>query len=374
MISLLRCSYLTLAQRGSTKAEAVSLAYQQPKNVVPLAQFIEETPAMDRGPIFVAGIERSGTSLIYALLASHPNIAMTRRTNLWTFFYERYGDLGQPANLDRCLDTMAHYKRLTVLKLDFDRLRREFLQGETTYSRLFALLEEQCAERAGKPRWGDKSLNTERYVDDIFAAYPTARMLHMIRDPRDRYASALTRWKKIQGKVGAGTAIWLSSVGLAKQNQERYPDRYKIVRYELLASQPEETLRDICAFLNEEYSPAMLTMAGAPSHRDRGGNSSYGKREQGRISTSSIGRFRQVLSKRDIAFMQVHAKHDMADYGYQPEPIQFSLSDQLLFYLVDWPNNLARMIAWRTKEAIDNRKGRTMPAATLVAEAESRHA
>ena len=36
---------------------------------------------MERGPVFVAGLERSGTSLIFALLASHPNIAMTRRTN-----------------------------------------------------------------------------------------------------------------------------------------------------------------------------------------------------------------------------------------------------------------------------------------------------
>ena len=35
---------------------------------------------MSQGPIYIAGLERSGTSLIYALLASHPNIAMFRRT------------------------------------------------------------------------------------------------------------------------------------------------------------------------------------------------------------------------------------------------------------------------------------------------------
>lgn len=329
---------------------------------------------MERGPIFVAGIERSGTSLIYALLASHPNIAMTRRTNLWAFFYNRYGNLSQTDNFERCLDAMIHYKRLIVLKFDFDRLRREFRQGEPTYPRLFALLEQQHAERLGKPRWGDKSLNTERYVDDIFAAYPGARMIHMIRDPRDRYASALTRWKKIQGKVGAGTAIWLSSMNLAKRNQQRYPDRYKIVRYESLATYPEATLREICAFLNEEYTPAMLTMEGAPGHRDRGSNSSYSKREPGYISTSSIGRYREVLSKREIAFMQSYAKEDMVAYGYQLEPLQFALGDRLVFSVIDWPDNLARMVAWRTREAIENRRGRTMPAGTIIARTESRHA
>src|SRR5207248_1408006 len=121
---------------------------------------------------------------------------------------------------------------------------------------------------------------------------PTAKIIHIIRDPRDRYASALKRWGKIEGKVGAGTAIWQSSVSLAQRNLHRYPKRYKIIRYETLAAQPEATLRDICAFLDEEYTPAMLSMEGAPGHLNRGSNSSYGKREPGHISTSSIGAFR----------------------------------------------------------------------------------
>jgi hypothetical protein len=329
---------------------------------------------MDPGPIFIAGVERSGTSLLYALLASHPNIAMTRRTNFWAFFYKRYGDLREPENFERCIDTMIHYKRLKALEFDFDRVRREFWQGEPTYQRLFTLLEEQFAERLGKPRWGDKSLNTERYVDDMFVAYPTAKMIHIVRDPRDRYASALKRWGKMNGKVGAGTAIWLSSVNLAKRNLQRYPDRYKIVRYETLAVQPEATLRDICAFLGEEYTPAMLTMEGAPGHLKRGGNSSYGKREASHISTSSIGAFRKVLSKRDIAFVQACAKRDMIAYNYELEPIEFSLGDRLLFYTIAWPDNMARMTTWQIRESLENKRGRTMPTTTLIARGEARHA
>lgn len=321
---------------------------------------------MDCGPIFIAGIERSGTSLIYALLASHPNIAMTRRTNLWAFFYKRFGDLSRPENLERCLEAMRHYKRLLVLQPDFDRLREEFWQGEPTYPRLFALMEQHHTERLGKPRWGDKSLNTERYVDDIFAAYPNAKLIHMIRDPRDRYASALTRWKKMKGKVGAGTAMWLSSISLAKRNAQRYPDRYKILRYETLASQPEETLSELCDFIGEAYTPAMLSMKGAGSFSDGGGNSSYGQLDPGRISTKSIGRFRKVLSKYDIAFIQSHARQDMLAFNYDLEPLQFSFRDRLSFYSADWPVNLARMVGWWTREGIENRKGRTVPVHTIV--------
>ena len=176
---------------------------------------------MQRGPIFIAGLERSGTSLIYALLASHPNIAMTRRTNLWTHFYDQYGDLGNDANLERCLAMMMRYRRVQKLEPDRERLVADFRSGPRTYARLFALLEEQFAARLGKPRWGDKSLNTERYTDEIVAAYPHARIIHMLRDPRDRYASSKTRWETRRGGIGAGIAEWLASSAYRRAQRGR---------------------------------------------------------------------------------------------------------------------------------------------------------
>jgi len=325
---------------------------------------------MERGPVYIAGLERSGTSLIYALLASHPNLAMTRRTNLWTYFYNQYGDLSQQDNFDRCLGMMMRYKRLVVLQPDFERIRREFWRGEPTYARLFALIHQHCAERLGKQRWGDKSLNTERYVDQIFANFPTAKIIHMIRDPRDRYASSRARWRNMKGKVGAATAMWLASMRWAERNQQRYPDRYKIVRYEILVAEPEQTLREICAFIGEDYDPTMLAMDGARKFRDAGGNSSYSRLQPGHISTGSIERFRKVVSQREIAFMQVFAKRQMAACEYELDRIQLSLRDKLLLYFAEWPINLARLVAWRTREAIQNKVGRTVPARRMVAHAQ----
>lgn len=321
---------------------------------------------MERGPIFIAGLERSGTSLIYALLASHPNIAMTRRTNLWTHFYGQYGDLSDPANLERCLGVMMRYKRLIKLQPDPDRLRREFQAGDRTYARLFALLESHHAERNGRPRWGDKSLNTERYAAEIFDAYPGARMLHMMRDPRDRFASSLTRWKVRRGGIGAGTAEWLSSARLASHNQRRFPDRYRIVRYETLATRPEQTLREICRFIDEEYAPEMLSMRGAPAFREKGSNSSYGQRDPGVISTGSIGRFRQVLSSRQIAFTQMMAKEEMATFEYPLEDLALARTQRVRIAIGNHSIELARLVAWRTRERVRNRRGRPVPAYRLV--------
>jgi hypothetical protein len=260
------------------------------------------------------------------------------------------------------------YTRLLKLNPDPERIRREFLQGERTYARLFAILEEHFAEQCGKPRWGDKSLNTERYADEIIAAYPGARMIHMIRDPRDRFASSLARWKVMRGGVGFGAAMWLSSQRLAERNQARYPGQYMIVRYEDLASETVPTLQKICAFIGEEYTPVMLGMQGAEQFREEGGNSSYGQREPGKISASSVGKFRQVLSKQQIAFLQLFTGGKMIANGYPLEPVRLKASQLVSFVLVDLPLNLARMVFWYIREALLNWIGRKVPSYRIVQE------
>ena len=320
---------------------------------------------MGRGPIFVGGLERTGTSLIYALLASHPNLAMTRRTNWWTYFDGQYGNLADDANLDRCLTAMMRYRRHRKLEPDSDRLRDEFRAGKRSYCRLFALLEEQHAERVGKPRWGDKSLHTERYAERVFECFPDARVLHMVRDPRDRYASALKRWESNRGGVGSATAAWIASVRLGERNEKRYPDRFRIVRYETLANDPEATLRDLCAFIDEPYDPAMLAMGGANDFREAGGNSSFGRFTAGHVSTASIGRYRKVLSESQVAFMQSLAGNVMRAHGYEVSPVSLSGFGAFRYRLLDRPMNTARMVAWRLREAYFDRTGRSPSGHTM---------
>jgi hypothetical protein len=329
---------------------------------------------VNRGPIYLAGADRSGTTLMYALLASHPNIAMPyiAGTNMWTFFYGRYGDLSRRENMERCLATMLRYKNVLVLDPEAERIRREFWEGEPTYARLFALFLDHAAERAGKPRWADKISYVERYADPIFAAYPDAVMIHLVRDPRDRYASAIKRWPNQKGQVGGATARWLYSVRLAQRNLQKYPGRYKIVRYETFVSQPEATMREVCAFLGEEYDPAMFTMSGAKGFVDRGGNSSFERFEPARITTAAVGRFRKALSRREVAFIDACAGREMGAFGYVTETSHLTMRDLVFFYLVDLPTNLVRMALWRTQETIQHNlpsyAGRTPMRDRLVAD------
>lgn len=308
---------------------------------------------MERGPIYIGGPDRCGKTTMRAFLASHPNIAIPDvGSNMWTYFYGQYGDLGQVSNFERCLNDMLHYKHVRFLQPDPNRIRQEYWQGPPTYARLFALFLIHYAEREGKPRWGGQTGLIERYADLLFAAYPGLKIIHMIRDPRDRYEASLARWPNGKGRAGGATARWLYSVGLAERHQQQYPDQYKVVRFESMVSDPEETLREVCAFLDETFVPAMLTMAGAPKHRDRLSKEANIGPGLCPVSTEFIGLFRQRVPKLEIAFMQRRAGRKMLTYAYTQEPLQFTLGDWLGFWMVAWPLNLGRMMAWWLVEAI----------------------
>lgn len=285
----------------------------------------------DPGPLFLAGVDRSGIGFLGELLESHPNIAVSRRTNFWTFYYRRYGDLGDFANLERCLTDMMRNTRIQALHPDRERLTREFQAGEPTYPRLFALLQEHHLRHLGKSRWCDKSLNSEGHAGTILSAYPTARMIHVIRDPRDRYASQSIHRSAGRGKVGSGAALWRWSVRLAERNRKRFPDRYLIIQYETLVDRPEATLRQIFEFIEESFSNDLLQTGSGPLE----------------IRNTSIGRFRRDLSERDLHFLQMATSRVAGRWGYQPEAVHLSARDRLRVWLIDLPLNSVRFLVWQ---------------------------
>lgn len=293
---------------------------------------------MNQGPIFIGGLARSGKTYLRLMLSAHSQIATTRRTNLWPRYYARYGDLGREWNFERCLAAMAGNKHIQALTLDWQQLRQEFWQGSPTYGRLFALVQEQYARQSGKSRWADQTEFVERFARPIFAAYPTARILHLIRDPRDQYAAAASQKGRHQDRVGLATAHWRYSATLAGRHEQTYPGRYKVIRYESMVQHPEKTLRDICHFLGEAYEPAMLTLEEVPrfqkAHRMPGTSP---------LSAAFIGRYQQSLSPFEVAFIERFAGALMQQYGYRPGGPAVEEPQQRLYQL---GLNLARLAGW----------------------------
>jgi Sulfotransferase family len=315
-----------------------------------------EPAAAPSGPIYIGGLDRSGKTTMRAFLSSHPNIAIPAvGSNMWTYFYGQFGDLGNRSNFERCLQAMIRYKHVRHLDPDPERIRREFAEGPPTYARLFALFLIHYSQRLGKPRWGDQTGLIERYADHLFAANPRARVIHMVRDPRDRYEASLDLWPSGRGRAGGATARWRYSITLGDRNVRRYPHGYRIVRYEDMVLRPEATIREVCAFLGETFYPEMLTMSGALKHRSLLMNGSPRGGTEGPLSAEFIGRHRGRIPSAELAFMQLHARRMMLRYGYRLEPVDLGWTGWARFALLDWPNQLLRMAGWRGREALHQR-------------------
>jgi hypothetical protein len=293
---------------------------------------------METGPIFIGGLANTGKTELRLMLEAHPHLCFTRRTYMWTRFYERFGDLGRPENLEKCLTAMLAHEPIRQLQPDLARIRAEFAQASPTYARLFGLFHAHHAVRMGKPRWGDQLGHVEQFAAPIFDAFPTARMIHMVRNPRHVYEEAMARHRQRKGKVGWTTADWLSSVGAGKENLARFAGRYKMVRYEALMAQPEQTVREICHFIDEDYHPEMLAAAVTDKPKKNPGQKAGGDAPQPNAR----------MSPGEVAFMRTYASRDLHALGYSLDGDKLSLRDWLLFLLVDWPANRAAMAAWRT--------------------------
>ena len=308
----------------------------------------ESSVEKEQSPIFIGGLDNSGKTHLRLALSSHPDIAMTRRSYMWTRVYNRYGDLHDREHFERCLQALLSRKDVRALQPDVERIRREFWEGEPTYGRLFALFHEHYAERLGRSRWGEQEADIEHFADDIFQAYASARIIHMLRDPRNRYDEMLrsTPPKVRLGRVGVNTADWLESARLAERNQQRYPHNYLVLSYESLVSQPEGTLRKVCAFIGVEYVPAMLTLDGAIGFGEGNGAGRSAELETGVVEFQLNG---SQVSAREVAFMQSLARKEMIERGYAEEKVRFSPSDALLYYGLDWPLSLMRVVMHRIR-------------------------
>lgn len=272
-------------------------------------------------PIFIGGLQRSGTSLMRAIIGSHPTLAIYKSDlPLWTKFYKHNKDLDLN-NLDarkQLLDQIiADNKSLKIIGLTFNAEEiLESLKDESTvtFGILFQQLLRQYAKLIGRPRWGLKTPHNEFWTDEIFAAYPDAKMIHLIRDPRDVAVSVESRgWDKPLEKT---CHKWQQSAHLATINQQKYAGSYIVVRYEDLVRNSESIIEKVCKIVQLEYTTDLLKMnaqlgwRGSNSHFDDLGYEYEG------ISQQAIGRYKEHISPLDKKFIENYLKDEMLEWQY----------------------------------------------------------
>jgi len=104
------------------------------------------------------------------------------------------------------------------------------------------------------------------FLDEIHAAMPHAKYLHLVRDVRDVACSYLALKEKAhQGKYAPKLSSSLEEISKnwcannEKTTAFLSDKNHFVVRYEDLLRAPEEELGKVCAFLGLQYHPQMAT-------------------------------------------------------------------------------------------------------------------
>lgn len=257
-------------------------------------------------PIFIGGTMRTGTTLLRALLGQHPRLFAGLETQWMTEAFEAsYQDLeGQTAER---------------MQLFFDVDAETYAQaaaGPCPEAFLDALMN-HCMRREGKQRWIEKTPWNVFHLERIVCHWPQASFLHCVRNPLDVYAS----WKR-DGKPELDAYFEAVAAATRSLHAVRGKMPVQTVRYEDLVRDAEAALREVCAFLGEDFVPGIeknsSTREGFEKVKKATGKESTVLAALARpVFTDSVGQYTEILELTEVT----RIRHELAGYieTYYPD-------------------------------------------------------
>ena len=260
--------------------------------------------------IFIAGLQRSGTTLLATILGKHPMIFAEPRAigfRLVTNFKNMYELL--PHNLQHDQNEFLKW----LMKNDKKGRLKDFLDYENlekhgTIQNLIKSSIHQKLATTNKQIWLDKTPNMQHYISDLKLLIPEAKVIHIVRDGRANAQSIAKRsYKNLQ--LAAQTWVDGNVHGLINQ-QILGVENYKIIQYENLLQSPETEIKQLCKFLEIPFDKAMLDLRTDKRQEEN----SYVKWA---FDTSKIDNWKQVLSPREIQQVECIQGPLLQKFGYE---------------------------------------------------------
>jgi Sulfotransferase family len=263
-----------------------------------------------RAPIFIGGMFKSGTSLLRAMLGQHSAIA----SGLETYWFNWDWSQRDSAEMQRTQDRLAGYFDMTADEV------RALAKSAATPEVFLSTLMDELARKEDKPRWAEKTPGNIAHIDRIWKAWPDAQIIHIIRDPRDIFASLVEARKWDTAAEFADR--WAATVGRGERLlAELKPGErsYIAIRYEDLIAAPDVTMRRVMEFLSEPWEPAVASFNGRIDDFHKvleatGKASTSLERLKEPLTGERVGIWPQVLSAAQLqAIQQAVAARGFAD-------------------------------------------------------------
>jgi N-acetylglucosaminyldiphosphoundecaprenol N-acetyl-beta-D-mannosaminyltransferase len=292
-------------------------------------------------PLFVVGVWRSGTTLLYALLNQHPDIRLFYESDiavLWPMFRFPWGRKAWAEKWE--------YWNAGASRHDLDLGR--LASPVTSLAEATELAGREYCRRKGAKIWGCKSPSYFDRLVPLAREFPGARFIVIWRDPEEICSSVIQAAASGAYFARPGmTHLALMASETLKQQCDQLLSKGGVSLYQLhyrdLVDDPGKTMRGICEFLDVPFTPAVTILEGADRsavitpwsahHALASGNSIVARREpKGALPPSLTGKIRRykALWKAEAGDDWLLCKH-FGDVGEAKPSAWERASDHLRF-------------------------------------------
>ncbi|WP_082674000.1 sulfotransferase [Thiohalocapsa sp. ML1] len=225
----------------------------------------------DCTPIFLFGMDRSGTTLLAMMVGAHPEIAVPlATTGMWYEFADRLGNyhnLRTSGDLQRIVNDVAEHERIRLWRTELDLARIVSDVHEGGIESVVAAFHKEYARQKQKRCWANSDIATLDQMHRAYHWFPNARFVHIIRDGRDVALSNQTT-PYGRGNIYECAEKWTASLRTnLRMGAILGSDHYHVVRYEKLILDAEQTLTQLCGFIGVPFSREMLNYGASVDER-----------------------------------------------------------------------------------------------------------
>lgn len=199
-------------------------------------------------PFFIVGSPRSGTTLLRNLLRGHPNLSCPEETHIFRWA-EPFGS-GDYTHVVTHVETLKYHRQLD--KVSDEKFIALYEKSNNRKDLLLNYFKEFSKNNTNRQlRLFDKTPQHAYGLFLIHAFFPTAKFIHLVRNPLNVIASLkLGRQFNKQTLTGA-INFWLEPIMLLNTFKQNNPELLLEIKYEDLTVRPEKNLQQILSFIEE---------------------------------------------------------------------------------------------------------------------------
>lgn len=263
------------------------------------------------GPVFIVGMNGSGTTMLLDCLNNHPNLYGFHRESKIIPYYVatlgRYGDLCIDGNFLRLFNDIRNEWVFKKVNKGFaPPLPENWKNLARNLSAVIDTIFTYFSSKEGKLRWCEKTPMHALHILSLGQLFSDAKFIHLIRDGRSCAASVYRRWGY---KPEVSIYRWKKVVYEGRRQGSIIGERYYEVYYEELTRSPEESLKGICTFLDIPFDDRVLKVSRLRTFT--------GSRSEGIISGPE--KWRRCFGDKQLDRLERIAGKQLHNLGYQTE-------------------------------------------------------